>query len=113
MSGHPCDAQPASNTEILTGPLLRYIYGCSTKRKSISLHWEFMFTSSMYRTASMDKQHALLGRIAELVDQRRLRTTVGEHFGEIGADTLRRAHKLIESNQAVGKIVLGGFPPEG
>lgn len=83
------------------------------KRKSISLHWEFMFTRSMYRTASMDKQHALLGRIAELVDQRRLRTTVGEHFGEIGADTLRRAHKLIESNQAVGKIVLGGFPPEG
>ncbi|MBN3828756.1 zinc-binding alcohol dehydrogenase family protein [Burkholderia sp. Ac-20384] len=79
------------------------------KRKSISLHWEFMFTRSMFRTASMSRQHVLLGRIASLIDAGRLRTTLGENFGEINATNLRRAHKLIESNKAVGKIVLEGI----
>ncbi|CAG9209476.1 hypothetical protein BGLA2_1960019 [Burkholderia gladioli] len=32
LSGHPCDAQPASNTEILTGPLAR-LAGCSNAAK--------------------------------------------------------------------------------
>lgn len=79
------------------------------KRKSISLHWEFMFTRSMYRAADMLAQHQLLERIAALIDQGVIRTTVGEHLGTISAANLRKAHALIESNKAVGKIVLAGF----
>lgn len=79
------------------------------KRKSISLHWESMFTRSTYETPDMGKQHDLLDRVAELVDNGVLRTTVGEHFGAITAENLRRAHKLIESHKAKGKIVLEGF----
>jgi hypothetical protein len=34
---------------------------------------------------------------------------VSENFGRIDAANLRRAHALIESNRAQGKIVLAGF----
>ncbi|SUW63166.1 Zinc-type alcohol dehydrogenase-like protein SA1988 [Buttiauxella agrestis] len=79
------------------------------KVKSISLHWEFMFTRSMFETSDMIEQHHLLTRVADLIDQKVLQTTLGEHFGTINADNLRRAHELIETNRAVGKIVLEGF----
>ncbi|MDN7426357.1 zinc-binding alcohol dehydrogenase family protein [Burkholderia sp. AU45388] len=79
------------------------------KRKSISLHWEFMFTRSMFRTPDMDRQHALLARVATLIDGGVLKSTVGEHLGKIDATNLRRAHALLEAGRAKGKIVLDGF----
>ena len=79
------------------------------KRKSLSLHWELMFTRSLYQTADMIKQHELLERIARLVDEGVIKTTLGEHFGAINAANLRRAHELIESGKAKGKVVLEGF----
>ncbi|MCE5364494.1 zinc-binding alcohol dehydrogenase family protein [Pseudomonas anguilliseptica] len=79
------------------------------KRKSLSLHWELMFTRSLFETADMIEQHHLLDRVAELVDAGTLRTTLGEHFGSINAANLRRAHALLESGTAKGKIVLEGF----
>ncbi len=79
------------------------------KRKSLSLHWEFMYTRSMFETGDIIEQHNLLNRVAELVDAGTLKTTFGEHFGTINAENLRRAHELLESGKAKGKIVLEGF----
>lgn len=79
------------------------------KRKSISLHWELMFTRSMFETADMVRQHELLNRVAAMIEDGTLSTTLGEHFGTINAANLRRAHALIESNRAIGKIVLENF----
>lgn len=79
------------------------------KLKAISLHWELMFTRPLFETPDMIRQHEILERVAALVDAGTLRTTVGEHFGTINAENLRRAHALIESNRARGKIVLEGF----
>lgn len=79
------------------------------KRKSVSLHWELMFTRSLFGTEDMAAQGRLLSRLAELVDAGRIRTTVGEHFGTINAANLKRAHALLESGQSRGKIVLEGF----
>ncbi|WP_343721578.1 zinc-binding alcohol dehydrogenase family protein [Herbaspirillum seropedicae] len=79
------------------------------KRKSISLHWELMFTRSMFQTPDMILQHELLQRVSQLLDQGVLRTTTGEHYGRIDAANLRRAHALLESGKAKGKIVLEGF----
>ena len=44
-----------------------------------------------------------------LIDNGTLRTTLGEHYGTINAENLRRAHAFIESGKARGKIVLEGF----
>lgn len=79
------------------------------KRKSISLHWELMFTRSMFGTPDMVRQHELLNRVAAMIEDGSLTTTLGEHFGTINAANLRRAHALIESNRAIGKIVLENF----
>lgn len=79
------------------------------KRKSLSLHWELMFTRSLFQTDDMIEQHRLLERVSRLIDDSVLRTTLGEHFGRIEAANLRRAHALLESGKAKGKIVLEGF----
>lgn len=79
------------------------------KRKSISLHWELMFTRSLFSTADIDMQHALLTRVSELVDTREIKSTLNENFGVINAENLKRAHALIESGKSKGKIVLAGF----
>jgi len=79
------------------------------KRKSLSLHWELMFTRSLFHTADMQRQHELLNRVADLVDAGRVRSTLAQHFGTITAANLRRAHAQIESGTTLGKIVLEGF----
>ncbi|HFZ2394196.1 zinc-binding alcohol dehydrogenase family protein [Klebsiella aerogenes] len=79
------------------------------KAKSISLHWEFMFTRSMFETDDMIAQHQLLTRVAALIDDNTLRTTLGEHYGTINAANLQKAHAKLETGRSVGKIVLEGF----
>ncbi|MGH6805298.1 MAG: zinc-binding alcohol dehydrogenase family protein [Ensifer adhaerens] len=79
------------------------------KRKSISLHWELMFTRSLFATADIVKQNALLNGVSELVDAGKIKSTLNENFGTINAANLKRAHALIESGKAKGKIVLSGF----
>lgn len=79
------------------------------KQKSISLHWEFMYTRSMFTTEDMAAQQALLNKVSEMIDAGELRTTLGDNFGTINAANLRKAHTLLESQTAIGKIVLEGF----
>ena len=81
----------------------------AVKRKSVSIHWEFMFTRAVFETADMVAQHQLLGRVSEMVDAGNIRTTLSEEFGTINAANLKRAHALVESGRAKGKIVLSGF----
>lgn len=79
------------------------------KAKSISLHWEFMFTRSMFETPDMLAQHQLLTRVAQLIDDGIITSTLGEHYGAITAANLQKAHAQLETGRAVGKIVLEGF----
>ncbi|MCL1113643.1 zinc-binding alcohol dehydrogenase family protein [Shewanella basaltis] len=79
------------------------------KLKSLSLHWEFMFARSMFNAVDMQAQSDLLNRVADLVDQGYLKTTLGQHMGEINAANLRAAHSELEAGRAIGKIVLEGF----
>ena len=79
------------------------------KDKSVSTHWESMFTRSTFTTPDIGAQGALLDDVSRLVDEGALRTTLAQTFGPINAAGLRRAHALIESGRAKGKIVLAGF----
>lgn len=79
------------------------------KQKSISVHWEMMFTRAAFQTADMAEQGTLLNEVARLVDAGTLRSTLAERFGTINAANLKRAHALLESGKARGKIVLEGF----
>lgn len=79
------------------------------KGKAVSTHIELMFTRSLFQTPDMIEQHNILNTVASLIDKNIIKTTVGEHFGKINAVNLRRAHALLESGKAKGKIVLEGF----
>jgi len=79
------------------------------KSKSVSVHWEFMFTRSMYQTQDMVKQSELLSEVAELVDAGKIKTTVSQVLSPINAQNLKLAHQQIESGTTKGKIVLHGF----
>lgn len=79
------------------------------KQKSVSLHWEFMFVRPMFKTADIAEQAALLNKVSELIDAGKLKTTLGENLGAINAENLIKAHRKIESNTSIGKIVLQGF----
>lgn len=81
----------------------------SLKRKSVSFHWELMFTRSLFQTPDMIAQHRLLDEVADLVDAGLITSTVNRNLGPINAANLREAHALIESGRSVGKIVLSGF----
>ncbi|UUA07194.1 MULTISPECIES: zinc-binding alcohol dehydrogenase family protein [Streptomyces] len=76
------------------------------KTKSIAWHWQMMFTRSMFETADMAEQGKILDRVGELVDEGTLRTTLRTAIPGIDVDGLRRAHELVASGKAIGKVVL-------
>ena len=79
------------------------------KLKSLSLHWEFMFTRSMFKATDISEQHHLLNKVSDLIDQGYIKTTIGKNLGTINAKNLRAAHEALESGKSIGKIVLQGF----
>ncbi|MEL6778020.1 MAG: zinc-binding alcohol dehydrogenase family protein [Cyanobacteria bacterium J06597_16] len=79
------------------------------KTKAVSLHWELMFTRSLFNTPDIAKQGELLNEVAALVEAGRIRSTATEVAGKIEAKTLRAVHAQIESSSTRGKIVLEGF----
>lgn len=83
--------------------------GMPFKTKAVSIHWEMMFTRSLFSTPDMDEQAKLLNEVGALVDAKRIRSTATQVAGKIDAATLRAVHAEIESGSARGKIVLEGF----
>lgn len=79
------------------------------KLKAATFSWEFMFTRSMFETPDMIEQHRLLNRIADWIDEGRIRSTSNEVLSPINAENLRAAHRTLESGRAIGKIVLEGW----
>jgi len=75
------------------------------KGKALTWHWEMMFARSLHGYDPI-AQHRLLDRVAELVDADVLRTTLTKTLTPINADTLREAHRLVETGRVVGKIVV-------
>lgn len=79
------------------------------KGRSITWHWEFMFTRPVQQTADLIAQHRLLDAVARLVDDGRLRTNVTTTLTPISAATLREAHALVETGRMLGKVVAHGW----
>lgn len=76
------------------------------KRKSVSVHWEFMFTRSLFETSDMIEQSKLLGKIAEMIDSTKIQTTINYIYDGFTADNFKKAHAQLESGKTIGKIVI-------
>ena len=69
------------------------------KSKSLTFHWELMFTRPLAGGDAQLSQHRLLERVAELVEAGKIRTTVTTVLQPINAEQLREAHRLVETGR--------------
>lgn len=76
------------------------------KSKSVSFSWELMYTRSMYQTEDMIEQHHILNKVADLLDEGVLKTTLNVTLNGLKADNLKKAHELLESGKTIGKIAI-------
>lgn len=97
---------PQGALALIDDPPAQAINVLALKRKSLALHWEFMFTRSLFATADQAQQGRLLGRLAQLVDQGVLRSTARDRPEPLTAANLSRAHSHIAGGHACGKQVM-------
>jgi zinc-binding alcohol dehydrogenase family protein len=102
--------EPQGALALIDDPPAQSIDVLAMKRKSLSLHWELMFTRSLFQTADMAHQGALLQQLSALVDAGRIRSTLSQSLGAIEAAGLREAHRRLERGSCIGKLVLSGWP---
>jgi len=76
------------------------------KQKSATFVWELMFTSSLFQTQDIIVQYHLLNAVTNLIDSKKIKTTLTDLLSPINAENLRKAHKKLESGRTIGKIVL-------
>ncbi|UUZ82898.1 zinc-binding alcohol dehydrogenase family protein [Paenibacillus sp. P26] len=77
--------------------------------KSVSLHWELMFTRPKFQTEDMLEQHRILNVAAGLIDAGQLKTTMTQRLEPIHAANLRLAHEKVVAGDMIGKLVLEHF----
>jgi zinc-binding alcohol dehydrogenase family protein len=76
------------------------------KPKSLTWHWELMFTRSIFGTPDLAEQGILLDLAAALLNDGTLRTTLTTTLEGFTAASLKQAHRLVESGRMVGKVVV-------
>ena len=76
------------------------------KLKSAALHWEFMFTRSMYATSDMARQGEILDKVAQLLDAGKLTTTLNETLQGLSVESVTQAHAKVLEGHMRGKAVI-------
>jgi NADPH:quinone reductase len=76
------------------------------KAKSITWHWELMFTRSMHHAADLERQGRLLDEAAELLDKGTLRHTMTTAIDDFSPAGIRHAHELVANGRTIGKVVV-------
>lgn len=75
------------------------------KRKAVSLHWELMFTKSMF-DYRMESQGRILAEVKELVEAGKMRTTANKVLHGLSVEHLRAGHTMLEQHTSIGKVVV-------
>ncbi|PIT99634.1 MAG: zinc-binding alcohol dehydrogenase family protein [Bdellovibrionales bacterium CG10_big_fil_rev_8_21_14_0_10_45_34] len=75
-------------------------------KKSVTFSWELMFTRSLFQTEDMQEQSRILSKIASLVDEGKIRSTIFRSMSPINSENMKEAHRLLESGKSIGKIVI-------
>lgn len=76
------------------------------KSKSVSFSWELMYTRSMFQTEDMIEQHHILNKLADLLDEGILKTTLNQTINGLTVENFKKAHELLESGRTIGKIAI-------
>ena len=100
---------PQGSVVLITEHSTQLDMGGPFKKKSVTICWELMFTRSMYETEDMIEQHHILKRVAELIDQEKIRATANVNLQPISANTILEGHRLMESTKSIGKLTISGW----
>ncbi|MDR2262155.1 MAG: zinc-binding alcohol dehydrogenase family protein [Enterobacter asburiae] len=76
------------------------------KSKSAALHWEFMYTRSMYQTADMARQGEILNEVAKLVDNGVVESSLSETLRGLSVESISEAHRKVLDGHMRGKVVV-------
>lgn len=95
--------RPFGQICILEGPVPLDIN--PLKQKSLSVHWEFMFTKTMFNY-QMESQGKILKKLAELIEAKKIISTANTYLTGFSAENIQSAHTLLESGKSIGKIVI-------
>lgn len=76
------------------------------KAKSAAVHWEFMFTRSMFQTPDMKIQGEIISRVAGQVADGRLRSTLQKTLAPLSPETLEEGQRLLAKGGMIGKLVI-------
>ncbi|PTL77258.1 zinc-binding alcohol dehydrogenase family protein [Vitiosangium sp. GDMCC 1.1324] len=72
--------------------------------KRARFSWEFMFSKSMYKTPDLSSQQTILDRVADLLDEGVLTSTLTVDAGALEPNALAEAHRTVASGRMVGKL---------
>ena len=75
------------------------------KDKALTWHWELMFTKSLYGY-HLGSQGEILNRVAKLIDDGEIISTVSKTYSPINADQISAAEAELGAGHATGKIVV-------
>ncbi|ADO08259.1 putative alcohol dehydrogenase, zinc-containing protein [Pantoea vagans C9-1] len=76
------------------------------KLKSAALHFELMYTRSMFNTPDMARQGEILDAVSALLDEGKLQTTLSETLHGLSVETLTAAHQRVLEGHMRGKVVM-------
>lgn len=74
--------------------------------KSAGFIWELMFTRPLFDTKDISRQHDILAQLTDLVDAGRIKPTLTATLSGLSAETIKEAHRRIESATTIGKIAI-------
>ncbi len=100
---------PQGSVVLITGHEDHLDLAGTFKLKSVNICWEFMFTRSMFKTDDLIEQHKILKRVAQLIDEGKLRATANESLSPINAENILEGHRRMESQKAIGKLTISGW----
>ncbi len=95
--------RPFGNLSLIDDPSVLDI--TALKRKAISVHWELMFTKTLYGF-ELESQGRILSEVAALVDAGKLRSTLGTRLIGATPEHLLQAQQTTTLGQAIGKTVI-------
>ncbi|MCS3424040.1 zinc-binding alcohol dehydrogenase family protein [Rahnella sp. BIGb0603] len=76
------------------------------KLKSAALHWELMYTRSMFNTPDIAQQGEILRQVAALVDEGKVTTTLSETLHGLTVESIEAAHAKVLDGHMQGKVVV-------
>lgn len=76
------------------------------KTKSVSFHWEFMFTRSLYQTEDRAQQGKILAEIAQCMDSGEFTSIMTKQLTGLTAENLTQAMRTVAEGNMCGKLVI-------